>query len=429
MALLTAAVLALVLAPAGLRAEGEAKPVAEPPPAEAPMKEKSVLDDFTDAIVGGQFKIDLRLRFEHVNDESPSPPSTPGRRGQGYAFTERLRLGYGTKPLYGFSVYGEFEDIRAANPDDYHDGVNHNTTEALIADPPDTELNQGYLKYEYEKMFTFIGGRQRIKLDDDRFIGNVGWRQNEQTFDAFTFKVTPIEKLDIYYGYIFNVNRIFGEDADLDFQSDSHIINASYTVAPWLKVVGFGYLLDFDNSPVNSCNTFGFRLTGTYAFDETWSASYIGSFAHQTDAGDSPLEYEANYYLIDGSVTRKGWGTAGIGYEVLGTDDGVASFRTPLATGHAFNGWADVFLTTPPQGLRDLYFYAATTLPWEIKGKVVFHIYDGVEDGPDLGQEFDIVFSKAITKNITILAKYADYWSDLGPADRRKVWLQVEFKF
>jgi hypothetical protein len=27
-------------------------------------------------------------------------------------------------------------------------------------------------------------GRQRINLDDQRFVGSVGWRQNEQTFDA-----------------------------------------------------------------------------------------------------------------------------------------------------------------------------------------------------------------------------------------------------
>ena len=35
--------------------------------------------------------------------------------------------------------------------------------------------------------------------------------------------------------------------------------------------------------------------------------------------------------------------------------DNSQGFRTPLATLHAFNGWADLFLDTPPDGLSDIY--------------------------------------------------------------------------
>ena len=42
------------------------------------------------------------------------------------------------------------------------------------------------------------------------------------------------------------------------------------------------------------------------------------------------------------------------GYEVLGADNGVG-FATPLATGHKFQGWADKFLTTPGDGIEDVY--------------------------------------------------------------------------
>jgi len=278
---------------------------------------KGPLEEFQDSIFGGKVNLNLRLRFEHVNDETGSPGG--GRRGQGYAFTERLRLGYGTKPFHGFSAYAEFEDIRAISDNTYDDTTNGNTDEAVIADPADTELNQAFVKYANE-WFEFIGDRQRLILDDARFVGNVGWRQNEQTFDAITAKIKPIKDVEVLYSYFFHINRIFGPDADADFDSDSHIVNASYSGLPWGKLTVFAYILDFDNAAANSTNTFGFRFAGSQAINDEWSVGYIGSFARQTDGHDSPLEYEANYFLVEGSVTRKGWGTVGVGYEMLGSD-------------------------------------------------------------------------------------------------------------
>ena len=39
----------------------------------------------------------------------------------------------------------------------------------------------------------------------------------------------------------------------------------------------------------------------------------------------------------------------------MASDDGMYGFSTPLATLHKFNGWSDQFLTTPKEGLVDLY--------------------------------------------------------------------------
>ena len=36
-----------------------------------------------------------------------------------------------------------------------------------------------------------------------------------------------------------------------------------------------------------------------------------------------------------------------LGYEELGSNAGLYGLQTPLATLHAFNGWADKFLVTP----------------------------------------------------------------------------------
>ncbi len=48
--------------------------------------------------------------------------------------------------------------------------------------------------------------------DNARFIGNVGFRQNEQTFDALRVGTTYLPDTDIGYTYLEEVHRIFGRD-------------------------------------------------------------------------------------------------------------------------------------------------------------------------------------------------------------------------
>ena len=54
------------------------------------------------------------------------------------------------------------------------------------------------------------GGRQVIQFDDQRFIGNVGWRQLQQTFDSvlITHNNQQLFGLTINAGYIGRVKTI-----------------------------------------------------------------------------------------------------------------------------------------------------------------------------------------------------------------------------
>lgn len=385
-----------------------------------------------DALLKGKINFNLRLRAEIVEQDG-----LDGAR----AFTERIRLGYGTQTWNGLMAYVEMEDIRSADDDRYFDGTPNGSDEqgnkAVVADPEDTELNQFYIKYTWEWV-TVIAGRQRIILDNARFVGNVGWRQNEQTFDAYTLKAAPIENLQIFYSYVADVNRIFGPDSEEDFKSDSHLVNVSYSNVPVLgKIVLFAYCLDLDSSPVNSSSTYGGLVTGSNPLaGEDLSIKHLLSYAIQQENGDNTTDYEADYYMVDLSVARKGLGSVGAGYEVLGADDDSSGgvFRTPLATLHAFNGWADAFLITPSEGLQDLYFYAGTSF-WGMKAKIVKHFYstddgcifDGSKD--NLGQELDAVLSKKINQNVSALVKAAWFNGKDLYADRAKVWLQTDISF
>src|SRR3546814_7541468 len=55
-------------------------------------------------------------------------------------------------------------------------------------------------------------GRQRISLDDQRFVGSVGWRDNEQTFDVVRIENSSIRNLKIDLTYAWSDRTIWGID-------------------------------------------------------------------------------------------------------------------------------------------------------------------------------------------------------------------------
>src|SRR5690606_15700026 len=166
------------------------------------------------ALVDGKPELSFRLRAELVDQSNLRFAE---------AYTTRLRLGFGTGSWHGLSGFAELEDVRAFDSDLYNaGGFDGNPSRAVVADVPDTELNQLFARYESElTASTYIVGRQRIVLDDHRFVGDVGWRQNEQTYDAASIESSlGIDPLTVLYVYLWEVNRVFGPDAGADFDSE-----------------------------------------------------------------------------------------------------------------------------------------------------------------------------------------------------------------
>jgi len=385
--------------------------------------------------------LDMRQRFGFANRDGLD---------RSEAITLRTRLGIGTKPIAGFSVFAELQNIVSYCKSCYFDAVETPTGDTPIADPTNTDLNRLFLRYENEgdKPFKVIAGRQRIVYDDARFVGNVGWRQHEQTYDAGYGETNfGLEALSARYAYVWNVKRIFGDPGGnpgrADFDSKSHIATLAYDFskndrhAP--KVEVFAYLLDLHNSvPAtdgNSSNTYGFRLTGAWPFSEDWKLGYIASYAHQSDGGSNPTHYNAHYAWISADLGYTPIGFLELGFELLGSDSGDAQFRTPLATAHKFNGFADVFLDNGgATGLRDFFATVAPKLPWGIKAKFIYHKFWDDDSGNDLGNEYDAVVSKALPHGFSILGKYAYYDASQRAQNlgRQNIWrmtVDIGFKY
>jgi len=380
-------------------------------------------DDLATAITSGDASLNLRHRYEYVDQDSFSEDA--------HASTLRMRLNYATGSWRDWSGFIEFDQVLEVLLNDYNSGQGTSTGDRdkypVVADPNGSDLNQLYLQYAPNADWRTRVGRQRILLDDQRYVGGVGWRQNEQTYDSLSVQYKGFENTTVFYSYVANVNRIFGSDVPAgDQEQDTHLLNANVGLTDAWKVVGYAYLIDNDDAPAFSTDTFGLRLNGNVALGEG-KLAIIADVATQSDAGNNPADYDATYFRVHGDWSLDAL-TLGLGFESLGSDNG-QGFRTPLATLHAFNGWADQFLSTPGAGLEDLYLKVGYKYkPWGFT--LVYHDFSAESGGDDFGSEIDLSAGRSLGERYKLLLKLAAFDSD-DPAytDTTKAWLMLTASF
>jgi hypothetical protein len=127
-----------------------------------------------------------------------------------------------------------------------------------------------------------------------------------------------------------------------------------------------------------------------------------------------------------------------LNYEAL-SGDGLYALQTPFATLHAFNGWADKFLVTPLDGLIDSFISVGGSIAG-VNLLGVYHFYSSDNLGFEYGQETNLLASWKVSKNLTLLTKYANYQGDKSAlnigrnggapsTDLSKAWLQADVQF
>lgn len=364
--------------------------------------------------------IDARLRLETVSDDSAAGDAT--------AVTARLQFG-GELAYKGLSILAEAEGTLGIVRD-YNDTLPGNGIEpfSIVADPETIELNRLQIAYKRDG-YALTVGRQRIILDNSRFVGNVGWRQNEQTFDAVRAQAA-IGPVDLDVTYSNSQRTIFGSESPNEFfKGDLFLLNGGVKLGP-VDVKAFGYLIDYDTRLAFSSQTYGVLAKARIPAGNL-QIDAAASYARQSDYGANPTVYGADYIQAELGTTIAGVSLRA-GYEELGSDGGVAAFQTPLATMHAFNGWADLFLTTPAAGVRDKYAGAGYglkigSLP-VLKASVTYHEFSSDFGSIDYGSEWDASIGFAVA-GVGVVAKYARYNADSFGVDTEKLWLQAGVSF
>lgn len=371
----------------------------------------------TDALADSKVKVSFRARYEGVDEDGAAGAADKDAT----ALTVKSRLTLNTGAYKGLSLGLEVDNVTAL-VDDYNDlTLDYSGNDAVIADPEITDINQAYVKYINGDLKA-TAGRQRILHNNQRFVGGVGWRQNEQTYDGVRIEYKANDALSFDYSYIHNANRIFADaKKGADLGGDFHFINVPYKVNKAHKITAFAYLLDFDTAAGLSTDTFGALYNGKFG------AVFVNaSAASQSDAGDNSTSFTATY--LNAEVGTKFSGvTVLAGYELLGSDNGVG-FSTPFATLHKFQGWADKFLGTPGEGVQDIYVTAKTKVKG-IKLSATYHDLTSDVDSKDWGNELDLVAAYKINKSYGVLVKYAYYSADEKSTDTSKLWVQATAKF
>lgn len=374
------------------------------------------------AAAADDWSAQLRYRHEAVDDEAFAREAA--------ADTLRLRLGYLRSFPRGLSVFAEGEAV-AELGDRFNSGANGETAFPGVPDARALEVNQAWLRWQGDHLAATIG-RQRLVLDNQRFLGASSWRQNEQSFDALWLEARPSAAWTLRYGWLGRVHRAAGDDAidplARERRLDTHLLNAAWA-GPAGTVVGYGYWHADRDLATASTRTLGLRWTGTRAIGAVILGGSLEA-ARQRDHADNPLRVDAGYWLVEPSLAAHGLSWK-LGWEHLG-GDGSTAFQTPLATLHAVNGWADKFTTTPANGLEDRYASVAGTLGrGRLQGKlawlVAWHDFDADRGGADYGREWNASLSFPVVANVTGLLKFADYRSDGFARDTRKLWLQLEW--
>jgi hypothetical protein len=442
--------------------------------------------EFSTAIITGKPDVWLRLRYEEVEDDIPSGSPLAGTENADL-LSLRAALGYTTARYHGFWARLELELSRrlgsdtALNVDDdltFPPGpVGSRIAEgyALIPDNNIEEINKAFIGWRSaaggcpnapaacDGRTSFKLGRQSIIYDNHRWVGNIIWRQNNQSFDAFRIDNSSISNLSLSYSFINRVNRLFGDDSPfMEYEmKNSHLLNVVYRLL-FGKMSGYGYLLDFeDNSRTPfvegvgagpgitnfDSDTWGLRFTSRHRLHESFTLLTELEWANQKPASDAALNLDDNDYrnieigaafdVVGKSVVVK------VGQEVL-EGNGVNALQTPLATVHAFNGWSDKFVgapggsATPVGGLVD----TSTTLVFKgllssvigpSKLVIQYHSFEAdnaVGGIDDYGDEWGLLFAKPFNKKWLGLIKFARF-EDAGDGfsfDTDKVWLMGQYR-
>ena len=411
-----------------------------------------------DSIMQGKPMTSFRLRYENVDQDgfqqkiNNTGAITPNKKLESAdAFTLRSLIGWQTAPFHNFSFAAQITDVHAFT-DNYNDR-RHNLTDpgnnnyANIVDPTYTDINQLFVDWTGIKNTRLRLGRQQLNLDNVRFIGDIGFRQNMQVFDGVSVLNKSIPDTEIFAAHFDKVRQINTElrSGNID------IVNVKYRISPSEALVGYGYFIDVANLSQNngdptkpsfaaqggnglgasqdfkrtattdaSSKTFGVRLDGIRKIDDNWKVLYTAEYAKQDDyAGGSSL-IDAHYFKLGGGAMYSVWSLR-IDHEVLSSNNGKYAFQTPLGTNHLFQGWADQFLATPRQGIEDTFITFAGSIE---KAKLLaeYHVFKSDEKfetlgstpvkrkfGDKYGTEFDASIAYPFTDKILGKLEYAKF--------------------
>jgi hypothetical protein len=386
----------------------------------------------------------LRPRFTGVDQD--------GRSERAQWSTLRMQLGWETLSWRGLKAVVEAIDVRRFADEGF---IDYRTTPAyrqpvwpgwdayggfpgynqsyypLVADPEGTDLNRAYLEYSGHDTVVRMG-RQVVRLDNQRFVGDYDFGQLPQLFNALTIENRSLPGVRLFYGYIGRVRNPYG----VQWGSSTNLVNLWYE--PWeaLKLAGFAYFQNQTKTGSvtgfadNSNRIVGGRLWGSLPVGSRVKLRYTVEAAEQRSLASGDGRIDAPYRRLGVGVGGEKW-LVRADWERLGSPAGVYGFQTPLGSTAMFTGRVDVFATTPGFGLVDRRAGASAT--WGRAGyRLDYHNFRSDYRGLDLGSEWDAGVTWNFTPGLALSVDYGDYRAGqpgTGTFDTRKLWVTLSYTY
>ena len=380
------------------------------------------------AITSGTPNLNLRLRYEEVDVDGVSET--------GNAVTLRTLAGWKTSTWQGLSATAEIINVGRAN-DDYNDGLNGKVQYPAIPDPDDTDFNRLYLDYQGLPDTRIRGGRQPIQLDNGRFVATNPFRQVLQVFNGISLENRSLANTQLFAAYLGRVKTSLARQ----HETSTILLNARHALSQDHALTAYGYFQDQPNAipgaafqgaaPTDTSHQIlGLRATGTQPLDEQWKFVYTLEYATQAVYAGREARIHADFMHLGGGTKFSRY-LLRVDYQQLASNNGVYGFQMPLGTRHPFQGWADQFVSTPQQGIRDTYVSGTADIA---KAKILaaFHTFKSDTGGVDFGNEFDVGVSYSFIDGLVGKIEYADYQAGdtvSGKVDVKKFWLTLTFNY
>ncbi len=388
-------------------------------------------ETITDAFKNGKANIDMRYRYGFLKSDAATRKSYPS--------TLRTSLNFETDDYLGLSGRIKFVNVSVIGGERYNNSLNGQITRPLEPDPKDTVVEEVYAKLTTLPMIDLYYGRKELKHGNERFVSNLNWYQNHQTFDG-VFLESFMYDSEFQFVYSRNINTIYTNKSTLGDRDGTFILTFMRNKTnPYMNFDFYSYLMKFSNPSFNiySNKTIGANLSGHKMFDSGVDINYHAEYAYQEDFKNNPTSYNESYYRAKIGFNYINLEFA-VDYEEF-ESDGVKAFQAPLGDGHSYNGWADVFLTNIPQtgGLKDLAFKFGYTidhheLPDFINNTKLLvdrHSFKASKGSQAYGTEFDIAIVKPINDNMKFVTAYSQYEAKRFGSDQRKLWVLLTAKF
>jgi hypothetical protein len=386
------------------------------------------------------FDLGTRARIAYVNADNKANNLSNTARDMSLLLRFRINSQW-TPQLF---TLVELDHVELAWQDEFSNGEFFNNT-PVIPDAAGIDFNQVLLRYSPTNTLQFTLGREAINLGNERFIGTNSFWQNEQTLDTVGFNYEFGSASKFLYRYIDNANRITGRNAGKklsssdsnfaanngqrpanflgDHDHDTHLLFAEFKEWDYSKIQVYYFDMNIKDATALSNKTLGSR----YEYEGRWNK--LRTLAHGELALQQRTEInnDATLQFYDlGMGIGYGTNQLSINYQQLGEHDGT-SFVTPLASLHEQNGWVDKFLKTPQSGLRDYSLqYIWRQSPIKIDAR--YHAFHTDDNHSKLGEELDVDFVLKLSRQGTILLRYADFFSsDNSSPDEQRVFFMYTY--